>query len=194
MEKAEARTVHALYSALHQAHKEVPALWTLQECSRVLTAIMAAKSFSWRVVGITHAALDQFATAAFRSKSGQGITRAHLRPRIETVKTLMLSPKPLSEEALFDTWLANDLTVLCSKGENRKTIPKYIPIDNELGTLFSCHGKLAGWHHRTAERDFLLALHHDNGKSLQRGMASKSSGAMVIRKVGRTAHNKGKPR
>ena len=193
MNKGEPRTFHVLYSALHQAHKQAPNLWTVQECNRVLTAIMAAKPSSWRVIGVTSSALHEFAAADFRSKSGQGITRAHLRPRIETVRTLMLPPEPLTEEAFFATWLANDCTVLCAKGENRKTLPKYIPIDNEEGTLFSCHGKLAGWHHRKTEQDFLRALHHDHGKSRQRRAEPKESSAMVIRKVSRTAHNKGKP-
>jgi hypothetical protein len=192
MDKDEVRTLHALYSALHQVHKQAPALWTLQECNRVLTAIMAAKTFSWRVIGITPSALHEFAAADFRSKGGQGITRAHLRPRIETVRALMLPPKPLSEDAFFDSWLANDSTILCARGENRETIPKYISIDNKQGTLFSCHGKLAGWHHRKVERDFLRALYDSHSKSRQRPLKLKE-GRSVIRKEIRTAHNKGKP-
>jgi len=153
-----ARTIHLVYSAVHQAYKQAPTVWTLQECTRVLTAIMAAKAFSWRVIGITPAALDEFAAAGFYSKSRQGITRAHLRPRIDTVRKLLLPDKPLSERELFETWLANDHTILCAKGENKPAIPKYIAIENEDGTLFSCHGKLAGWHHRKREREFLKEL------------------------------------
>jgi hypothetical protein len=193
MDKTEARTTYALYWALHQVHKKAPTVWTVQECTRVLTAIMAAKSYSWRVIGITPSALHEFASAGFRSRSGQGITRAHLRPRIETVRTLMNPPEPLSQETFFDTWLANDATVLCAKGENRATIPKYIPIDNELGALFSGHRKLAGWHHRKAEQDFLRALHQDHTKSNQKRAEPERSSAKVIRKEIRIAHNKGKP-
>lgn len=193
MDKNEVRTTYALYWALHQVHKKAPTVWTVQECTRVLTAIMAAKSYSWRVIGITPSALHEFAGADFRNKSGQGITRAHLRPRIETVRTLMLPPEPLSQEIFFDTWLANDTTVLCARGENRGAIPKYIPIDNEQGTLFSCHGKLAGWHHRKTEQDFLRALHRDQDNLGQGHAAPKGGSAMVIRKEIGTAHNKGKP-
>jgi len=100
------------------------------------------------------------AAAGFSSKSRQGITRAHLRPRIDTVRNLLLPDKPLSEREFFETWLTNDRTILCAKGENRRAIPKYIPIENEDGTLFSCHGKLAGWHHRKREREFLKELFH----------------------------------
>jgi hypothetical protein len=116
------------------------------------------KSVSWRVVGITPAAVDAFAAADFRLKSGQGITGAHLRPRIETVRELLAPDTPLSEREFLDIWLTNDRTILCARGENRLAIPKYIPIENDDGTLFSCHGKLAGWHHRKRERGFLKQL------------------------------------
>ena len=81
------QTYHYLYSAVHRAHKEAPEIWTIQECTRIMTSIMAAKPFSWRVVGITEAALKKFSEFNFRYKSGAGITRAHLKPRIETVRT-----------------------------------------------------------------------------------------------------------
>jgi hypothetical protein len=164
MNSDEPRTIHLLYSAVHQAHKQAPTVWTVQECNRILTAVMAAKAFSWRVIGITPAALDEFATADFCSKSRQGITRAHLRPRIDTVRKLLVPDKPLAEREFLETWLANDRTILCAKGENKRAIPKYIPIENEAGTLFSCHGKLAGWHHRKSEREFLKELFHGRAR------------------------------
>ena len=192
MNNDEVSTTYALYRALHQVHKMAPAVWTVQECTRVLTAIMAAKSFSWRVIGIAPAALVAFAEAGFRNRNGLGITRAHVRPRIDTVRTLMLSTEPLSEKEFFGTWLANDLTVLCAKGENRKTIANYIKIDNDRGMLFSCHGKLAGWHHRASEQDFLRALHDNHAESSRGRGPSKGRDTKVMRKVS-TAHNKGKP-
>lgn len=193
MNMEEASTTYAMYRALHQVHKMAPAVWTVQECTRVLTAIMAAKSSSWRVIGITPAALAAFAEAGFRSRSGQGITRAHLRPRIDTVRAAMQPRAPLTQKAFFDTWLTNDLTVLCAKGENRKTITNYIKIDNKGGTLFSCHRKLAGWHHRAAEQDFLRVLHDRQAKSRPVRTPSKDGKAAIVRKVSRPAHNKGKP-
>jgi hypothetical protein len=99
-----------------------------------------------------------FAAAGFYSKSGHGITRAHLRSRLDTVRELMLPDKPLSESEFFEIWVANDPTILCARGENKHGLPKYIPFDNDDGTLFSCDRKLAGWHHRKRERDFLKEL------------------------------------
>jgi hypothetical protein len=169
----EARTIHLLYSALHQAHKQAPTFWTVQECTRVLTAIMAAKAFSWRVIGITPAALDALAAAGFRLKRGHGITRAHLQPRIDTVKKVMLPDEALSEREFFDIWIANDRTILCARGENKNTgIPEYLPIENDDGAFFSCHRKLAGWHHRKQERDFLKELFHEKAR---RGLVGPSA-------------------
>ena len=109
-------TYHYLYSAVHRAHKEAPEIWTIQECTRIMTSIMAAKPFSWRVVGITEAALKKFSEFDFRYKSGAGITRAHLKPRIETVRTLLAPSEPLSEVEFLNI---NDTTVLCVSGENK---------------------------------------------------------------------------
>ena len=152
------QTYHYLYSAVHRAHKEAPDVWTIQECTRIMTSIMAAKSFSWRVVGITEAALKKFSEFNFRYKSGAGITRAHLKPRIETVRTLLAPSEPLSEVEFLNIWLQNDRTVLCVSGENKTTVPKFIALENPDGELFSCHRVLAGWRHRRREQDHLRNL------------------------------------
>ena len=151
-------TYHYLYSAVHRAHKEAPEIWTVPECTRVLTSIMAAKAFSWRVVGITEAALKKFSEFDFRYRTGIGITRAHLKPRIETVRMVLAPREPLSENEFLDIWLSNDRTVLCVKGENKATVPEFIAFDNTTGELFSCHRVLAGWRHLRRERDYLRNL------------------------------------
>jgi hypothetical protein len=65
---------------------------------------------------------------------------------------------PVPEHQFIRTWLNNDQTVICARGENKQTLPKYIPIENDDGTLFSCAGKLAGWHHGKKEIEFLKNL------------------------------------
>jgi hypothetical protein len=162
MNSDEARTCHFLYSAVHQTHKQAPTVWTPQECSRVLMAIMGGKAFSWRVVGITPAALDEFAAADFYSESGERIRRAHLQLPLDTAKKVLRPDKPQSENEFIETWLANDCTILYVKGEIKsnsksKRFPYYIAIENEDGTLFS--GKMVKWHHREEEREFLKELH-----------------------------------
>lgn len=152
------RTLHSKHVAVHRAHKEVPAVWTDHECNRVLTAVMAAKSFSWRVVGITPTALTQFSKDGFQYKSRQGLTRAHIIPRIQTVRALLVTDVPVPERQFIATWIDNDRTVICSRGENKTQLPEYIPIGNDDGTLFSCAGILAGWRHSKKEIEFLKTL------------------------------------
>lgn len=151
-------TYHALYLAVHRAHKEAPEIWTDHESNRILTSIMAAKPFSWRVVGITKAALIKFSELNFRYKSKMGITRAHLTARIMTVRKLLEPSEPFNESDFLNTWLQNDTTVFCASGENKASMPNYIEFENADGELFSCHRKLAGWHHRRREQDFLRTL------------------------------------
>lgn len=198
MTDEEAQTFHALYSAVHWAHKTIPAIWTDHECNRVLTAIMAAKPFSWRVVGITAAALEKFAEMDFRYRSQQGITRAHLSPRIGTVRALLATDEPLSQREFIDAWLRNDRTVICARGENKASIPNYIPIENEDGLLFSCERRLAGWHHRKAEQDFLRDLYSSrrnrhagtNKESVKVvGRRTKDSGLMIAKRDKSATHD-----
>lgn len=151
-------TFHTLYLAVYRAHKEAPDIFTDHECNRIMTAIMAAKQFSWRVIGITEAALKRFSEFDFRYKSKMGLTRAHLKPRIATVRSLLAPAEPLGESDFLNEWLQNDKTVLCAQGENTTFLPTYIEFENANGELFSCHGKLAGWRHGQRERDFLRAL------------------------------------
>ena len=151
-------TYHYLYLAVHRAHKEAPEIWTVQECTRILTSIMAAKPFSWRVVGITEAALKKFSEFNFRYKSKAGLTRAHLVPRIVTVGTLLAPSEPFNESEFLKIWLQNDKTVLCALGENKTSLPDFIPFENADGELFSCHRVLAGWRHHRREQEFLKNL------------------------------------
>lgn len=154
-----AETYHGMYVKLHEAHKSAPNIWTRQECTRILTAIMAAKSFSWRVIGITPKALEQFAEYDYRKLKNSGLTRAHLYPRISTVSKLLEPKLPLSQTAFLQTWIDNDRTVICAKGENKEVVPDFIAFENTNGDYFSCERVLAGWRHRKAEREFLRHLH-----------------------------------
>jgi len=158
MKSNEAQAIYLQYSALHQAHKLAPTLFTTGWCTQILTMVMAAVKPSWLVVGITKAALEEFAKADFHfySTKQQGITRAHLRPRIDTVRELLAPSKPLSESELLAIWFANDRTILCARGENKTTVPEYIPIENADGALFSA--TMVAWKHGKPEQELLRSL------------------------------------
>jgi hypothetical protein len=147
---------YELYLTLHRAHKADPVECSVPYASRCLTVAMGAKKSSWRVIGITAAALQAFSELNYYRKSRMGINRAHLKARIETTRELLAGSEPLSEVEFTDTWLKNDRTVLCLSSENKAIIPQYIPFDNENGDLFSS-GTIS-WRHGRRERDHLEAL------------------------------------
>jgi hypothetical protein len=117
---------------------------------------MSGKAFSWRVVGITEAALRRFHELDYRYKSRLGLTRAHLRERINTVRKLLSRSEPLSASEFIEYWLENDRTVLCADGENKAIVPHYIEIESNGGSLFSSN--FVGWRHGKKERDLLRSL------------------------------------
>ena len=158
---------HSLYRSVFDAHQKAPHIWTDHECNRILTAIMAAKPFSWRVIGITRKALDRMAEFNFKYRAGEGFTRAHLTPRIETVRHLISRVEPLGMDEFLEFWLKNDRTIICAKGENRAVVPDYLPIENETGALFSCVNKLAGWRHGRSEQQYLRTLFETFGRTVQ---------------------------
>jgi hypothetical protein len=152
-----AHTYHALYLAVHSARRTAPHVWTDHHCTRLLTSIMSAKPFSWRVVGITEAALRKFHQLNYRYLSGHGLTRAHLRTRNSTVQELLKRDEPMSEREFIEYWLTHDRTVICAEGENKTIVPTFIEIENEGGFLFSSNS--VAWKHGKAERDLLKTLY-----------------------------------
>lgn len=153
-----AHTYHSLYRAVQAAHVEASHIWTVSHCTRILTSIMSAKPFAWHVVGITEAALRKFHELNYRYQPGHGLTRAHLRPRIETVRELLGRSEPMPQSEFIEFWFAHDRTVLCARGENKAIVPKFIAIENHDGSLFS--STRIAWRHGKKEREVLEALYN----------------------------------
>ncbi len=151
------KTQHDLYVALHAARSAAPGLWTDQQCTHVLTTVMGRCSWSWRVVGVTPAALDALAAVKFYNRKELGLVRSHLVNRIAFVRHLMQLPRPAPYEYFVRYWTENDRTVLALRRENgRDGFAAYCPFD--APRLFSSE-RLAGWVHGKAERAFLAELH-----------------------------------
>ena len=155
-------TFHMLYLAVRKAYNENQKVFTTQECRRILSAIMAAKSFSYRVIGITESALEKFKELDFDRTKNHGIVRGHIIPIVETVKILLDRNQPFEPEEFMKFWIERDKTVFCLKSENKEKVPDYFPITNEEGELFSCDGVLAGWRHNRPEREFLKQFYEDS--------------------------------
>ena len=154
----EKKTLWNQYLALFDAKQKDPEFWTEKHYTRVLTNLMACRDFSWHVVGITRKALEQYSKSEFRRTKKDGITRGHIIPRRETARKVMELDEHLSLDKFFEIWLANDKTVLCAKGENKKVLPPFIAFENNKN-LFNCKDMLVGHRHQEQEINFLRNLY-----------------------------------
>ncbi len=153
----EALECYELYVALHKSKLRSPDIFTDNRCTMILTAIMGGHRWSWRVVGITPAALKKLAENKFKPFTKCGITRAHMKSRKSTCAEMMRSDPILSPEDFVKKWLDGDKTVLCDRGENRELFSAdVIRIENPHGALFS--SRQVGWSHSKAERKLLEDL------------------------------------
>lgn len=152
------QTIWNQYSALFDAKQQDQQYWSLRHCTRVLTALMACRDFSWRVVGITEKALIQYSNQNFRRLEKDGITRGHITPRLQTAEKVLSGKEPLSLDDFFEQWLRSDETVLCARGENRRELPTFIPFSNKEN-LFNCQDMTVGFRHGEKEIEFLENLY-----------------------------------
>lgn len=138
------QALYGKYLAIFNAYKSDPEFFTLAHSNTELTTIMGGRHWSWHVIGITKAALEIYKNCDFKYRSKQGLTRAHIKPRIETSKELLTADLPVSQEEFFEIWLNADKTIICGPGENRsRFVPEYIPLENNDYSLFKSH--TVGW-------------------------------------------------
>lgn len=161
------KALHSIYVAQFMAIKECPDGFSKADATRMLTALMSARPWSWRVIGITPDALMAFAENNFKRPTRQ-LQRGHRFDRASTADALYFKQKkPMPLKKFFDFFLERDKTVIMTNDENKHMangkFPKFIKIDNRL-ELFPC-GTLIGWKHRKAEVDFLRSLHLRSAKT-----------------------------
>lgn len=157
----EAACSYGLYVALHRSRREHPQIFTMSRCTAVLTAMMGGRSWSWRVVGITPAALRLFVESGYKKVARDGITRAHIQSRIKTTSELLNTEEPFSVEEFARIWIENDKTVLCVRGENKDPLPDYISFDDSEVRLFQ--STQIAWRHGKMERECLVGLARQQG-------------------------------
>jgi hypothetical protein len=157
----EAASSYELYVALHRAHRKHPEVFTMRRCTTVLTAMMGGRPWSWRIVGITPAALTSFRDSAYKKVARDGITRAHIQSRFKTTSELLRPDKPFPAEDFARIWIENDKTVLCVRGENKDPLPDYISFADAEHGLFPSSD--IAWRHGKMEREYLLNLAREKG-------------------------------
>lgn len=152
----EAACSHGLYVALHQSHRARPSVFTMGRCTAILTSMMGGRAWSWRVVGVTPAALQLFRDSSYKKVARDGITRAHIQSRMKTTSELLQPRDPYPPEEFARIWIENDQTVLCVRGENKDPLPNYISFAEAGHGLFQ--STQIAWRHGKTEREYLMAL------------------------------------
>jgi hypothetical protein len=154
------QALHKLYVANFNVLKEFPDAFDNNHATRMLTSLMGSRLWSWRVIGITVAALELFAANDFQAPTRK-IQRGHRHGRADTARLLFGGERPLKLDDFFDVFLKRDQTVLMVVKENparsSRPFPKFIPIKLSA-QVFPC-ASLVGWHHRKHEVEFLRDLH-----------------------------------
>ncbi|WP_148264765.1 hypothetical protein [Collimonas fungivorans] len=153
--------LHSIYVAQFKAFKACQHAFTKADATRMLTGLMGARPWSWRVIGITPAALQVFSDHDFKRPPRQ-LQRGHKQDRASTASVLYFDcTEPMPLEEFFAFFLERDETVIMTNDENKhrpnSTFPDFIAIDSK-DELFPC-GTLVGWQHRKAEINFLRALY-----------------------------------
>ena len=157
----EAACTYEMYAALHRSHIQHPHIFTMGRCSVILTAMMGGRPWSWRVVGITPAALQSFRASSYKKVAGDGIQRAHIQSRIKTTRELLQTDDPFPMDEFVRTWIENDKTVLCGKGENKDPLPAYYSFADSEHTMFQ--SAQVAWRHGSKEREYLMNLDGGQG-------------------------------
>ncbi|MFN5909893.1 MAG: hypothetical protein ACK45H_01030, partial [Bacteroidota bacterium] len=120
-----------------------------------LTYLFANQTNPWRVTGITHEALQLFASHGFKKVSRMGINRSHIEARKDTYKAL-LEREFKSIDEWWEYYFSRDMTVLSTSSENMSSqFSTIYPVDESLG-LFRTSGY--AWKHGREEIEFLVRL------------------------------------
>lgn len=154
------KNIHNIYLALFAAFKACPEALEPYDMTRMLTSLMGGKYWSWRVIGITPAALAEFAATDFKRPTRK-LQRGHKIDRATTARAVFDRDDPMSLNEFFKFFLECDHTVIMTNDENKHRpnarFPEYIAIDNDDAQIFP-NGSLIGWQHRKVEREFLRQL------------------------------------
>ena len=109
--------IHGIYLLTRRAYKNGVIEFAM--VSSVMTVVMRAHDWSWKVIGITPEALAIFKANGWRWVANCGIERAHLTDRCVMVRHILDGDIPMTLDELMDYWITNDRAVLATKKENR---------------------------------------------------------------------------
>lgn len=132
----------------------------------LMLTLTAGESWSWRVIGISEAALELLAQNDFR-RAARIVCRAHIVDRIDTVRAVFeKSSSPLPQVEFLKLLFENERTAITTRPQNTPggpPPPSYIQF-NSSQSLF--RNRSTGYSHGLDERNYLRGLYADykNGK------------------------------
>lgn len=130
---------------------------------KMLELIVAQGTNNWRVVGVSPAALEQFAKQEYKQVAGAGIQRAHVHQRFETYGLLIDNEQKPDE--FWEMIADRDRTILALRGElNTISFDQAIPIEDPGLFITSDQtvyfpAQQVGYRHSIIEREFLREFH-----------------------------------
>lgn len=158
----EIRLRRELYTALYRARASDPTTFTNGFSNQIFGATLGgARSYGWRVVGITEAALQAYKDPNFtiKAQAATRMERGHLYRRIDTTVMALATPAPMTVEQLVRLFWERDMTVIGVRGENKMVETgqiMLINIPNDDCKLFT--GKTVSWQFGPAEKACLREL------------------------------------
>ncbi len=109
---------HFNHQEAHAAYLAICDFSCSAKAKRVmLDSLISDWSGHWRVIGITRAALEEFARYDFKRKSGMDLNRSHLMDRIDR-NTYLLEIVITDADEWWKYITDHDSTVLTTKSEN----------------------------------------------------------------------------
>jgi hypothetical protein len=130
---------------------------------RLLTVLFGSSPYSWKVIGITKKALEEFKKTGFKYISKMGINRSHLKSRNDFYKEMM-TMEFTSIEEWWSFYKNHDRTILATSTENiTNELDDAIPIDEKDCFL----NGLCSWRHGKKERELLRRLYDENIQSYE---------------------------
>ncbi|MFM0367568.1 hypothetical protein, partial [Paraburkholderia sediminicola] len=96
------KALHSIYVAQFAAIQTCPHAFDKGDATRMLTSLMGSRPWSWRVIGITPAALNVFAAHGYRRPPRQ-LQRGHKHDRSLTARALYFErAEPMQLAEFFD--------------------------------------------------------------------------------------------
>lgn len=131
----------------------------LHNKAKLLSTLFSINPNSWRVIGITAAALEVFRQNDFKKVSGMGINRSHIKQRASFYEYL-LRTEFRTAEIFWQEYYNNDMTILATSTENMSKsedmLKNYFAVPSDERNLFQTAGY--AWKHKEEEIEFLKSL------------------------------------